>query len=155
MKNHVQQKERVPAYQSKVTQIDQAVFFCYNTSSQRVPVGIVKHFTFCNNDSITFRATHLPVTEIQWQSFAGELHFYNKNIQDSLVLQGIGKVSLNEEVTVLFTIQHAVYNGKHIADTPGARALFVSLLKPSLAFYKKGSELLLQLFRRKTNSVFQ
>jgi len=74
---------------AKVKEIDQATFFCYNESSQKLPVAILKHLDFENDTTIQFSSTYIPLTEHSWNVFAGELHCYKKGMPYSFVLHGI------------------------------------------------------------------
>ncbi|QEC67587.1 hypothetical protein FRZ67_09905 [Panacibacter ginsenosidivorans] len=143
-----------PAYLNKVHTLNQAIFYCYNASSQRVPVGMIYDFTFKDDKTLSFSTNYFPVTEMNWNSFAAELHFYKKNVPGSFVLHGIAFIDNNLSGAVSFYINKAVY-----ADEPAPvleKSLFSALFKPYLTFYRKSSELLLHPFKRKTTTgVFQ
>lgn len=143
-----------PPYVSKVGLLNQAVFYCYNASSQRVPVGMIYDFTFKDDTTLIFRTKYFPVTEMNWNSFAAELHFYKKNVPGSFVLHGVAVLDNSVSGTVLFTVNNAVY-----ADVPAPfleKGLLSALFKPYLTFYRKSSELLMYPFKRKTTTgVFQ
>jgi len=89
---------------NKVKEIDQATFFCYNESSQKLPVAILKHLDFENDTTISFTSTYLPLTEQSWNVFAGELRCYKKGMPFSFVLHGIA-VSDIAAGRITFTVQ--------------------------------------------------
>jgi hypothetical protein len=143
-----------PAYLSKVQQLNQAIFYCYNASSQKVPVGMIYDFTVTNDNTLLFNTSYFPVTEMSWNSFAAELHFYKKNIPGSFVLHGVAVLENSISGAVLFSIQHAEYS--HEPSTASQKNILTALFKPYLSFYKKSSELLMYPFKRKTTTgVFQ
>jgi hypothetical protein len=143
-----------PPYISKVGKLNQAIFYCYNASSARIPVGMVFDFTFKDNKTLIFKTKYFPVTEMCWNSFAAELHFYKKNVPGSFVLHGIAVLDNSVSGTVSFTVDRAVY-----AEEPRPvleKKLMSALFKPYINFYRKSSELLLYPFKRKTTTgVFQ
>ena len=152
MERHLQETQ--PIYINKVQELNQAVFYCYNSSAQRIPVGMVHDFTFTDSDTVLFYTNYFPVVEMQWNSFAAELHFYKKGTTESVTLHGIGIIESGTSGTVLFSIQHVEYAG--LAAKVSAKTLLSNLFKPYLSFYKKSSDLLLQPFKRKsTTGVFQ
>lgn len=143
-----------PAYISKVQQLNQAIFYCYNASSQRVPVGMMYDFTFKDDKTLMLHTKYFPVTEMSWDSFAAELHFYKKNVPDSFVLHGVALLEKDNRGAISFRIQHVEY--AHQPAILSDRNIFSALFKPYLAFYKKSSELLMHPFKRKTTTgVFQ
>lgn len=143
-----------PAYISKVQQLNQAIFYCYNASSEKIPVGMMYDFTFKDDKTLLFNTGYFPVTEMNWNSFAAELHFYKKNMPGSFVLHGVAVLDSINYGAVLFNIQHAEYT---YDSTPvSEKGILSSLFKPYIAFYKKSSELLMSPFKRKsTTGVFQ
>ncbi len=48
------QKLEPPTYIEMVHKLNQAIFYCYNESSERLPVGMVRDFTFKNNNTLLF-----------------------------------------------------------------------------------------------------
>jgi len=143
-----------PLYLAKVPKLNQAIFYCYNASSQRIPVGMISDFTFKDDDTLLFNVKYFPVTEMCWDSFAAELHFYRKGESGSFVLHGVAVLDSNNKNAVVFNIQSAVY-----ADEPVQafqKSLFTTLFKPYINLYRKSSELLMHPFKRKTaTGVFQ
>jgi len=138
-------------YTDKVLKLNQAIFYCYNASSERVAVGMIKDFTFRDNTSLCFTTKYFPVTEMNWNSFAGELYFYNKDTHEKFVLHGIAVVEHQHTNTVMFTVISS--EGDMAEDNA---TLLSTLYKSYLALYKKSSELLMLPFRRKTTTqIFQ
>jgi len=145
---------KTPEHVNKVHALNQAIFYCYNSSSQRIPVGMIYDFTFKDDDTLLFNAKYFPVTEMYWDSFAAELHFYKKGIPGSFVLHGVAVVNNNSLNAVTFTIHDAVYANERAKIS--RKKLMANLFKPYMDFYRKSSELLLHPFKRKsTTGVFQ
>lgn len=144
MEQHLQPK--TPAYKAMVTELNQGIFFCYNESSERLPVSMVKGFTFEDDKTIAFTINYFPLTEKIWNVFAAELHLYKKGIPFSVVLHGIAIVSDAENNLVQFTIQNAEYFEQVIISDSSKLS---SLFKPYIHFYRKSSELLSHTFSRK------
>lgn len=141
------QQPEIPAYMEMVSKLNQAIFYCYNESSERLPVSIIHDFIFKDNTTLRFNITYFPPIEHMWDVFAGELHFYKKGIAYSVVLHGVAAVCDIEQGIVEFTIQNAKYFEQgDIVDTHFLSSLF----KPYLDFYRKGSELFSNTFNRKT-----
>lgn len=141
------QQPDVPAYVEMVSKLNQAIFYCYNESSERLPVNIVRGFNFKNEKTLCFTINYFPLTEKIWDVFAAELHFYKKGMPFSVVLHGIAVVSDVQNSIVEFNIQNVEYFEQgDIADNH-----FLSyLLKPYLDFYRKSSELFSATFSKKT-----
>ena len=141
------QQPDVPAYVEMVSKLNQAIFYCYNESSERLPVNIVHDFNFKNNKTVCFTINYFPLTEKIWDVFAAELHFYKKGMPFSVVLHGIAIVSDVENSLVEFNIQNAEYFEQgDVADNH----FLSSLIRPYLDFYRKGSELFSATFSRKS-----
>jgi hypothetical protein len=141
----------LPAYIDMVHKLSQAIFYCYNESSERLPVGMVNGFTFKNNYTLSFRITYFPPTEQLWNVFAAELHFYKKGFPFSVVLYGVAIISDAENNLVQFTIQNAEYFG--FEDEWTDKDFLSSLFKPYIYFYRKSSELLSHSFSRLSANV--
>ena len=142
-----QHQPEPPVYIERVKQLDQAIFYCYNESSQRLPVSSrLNGFLFRDEKALIFNTNYFPVTENAWNVFAAELHFYKKGIPGSLILHGIAVIDNMESGSVQFNIQHAEY-----FDYPGFKndTLLSLLLKPYTYFYRKSAELLQHTFKRK------
>lgn len=137
----------------KVLKLNQAIFYCYNASSQRVAVGMVNNFTFPADNVLCFTTNYFPVTEMNWHSFAAELHFYKKDFPESFVLHGVAVIEHTHTNTVMFTICDAAFSGTEINSE---KSLFSTIYKSYITLYRKSSELLMQPFKRKTETgIFQ
>jgi hypothetical protein len=142
------QLPEMPAYIDMVRKLSQAIFYCYNESSERLPVGMVNRFSVKNDCTLSFRITYFPPTEQLWKVFAAELHFYKKGFPFSVVLSGVAIISDVKNNLVQFTIQRAEYFG--FDDEWTDKDFLSSLFKPYIYFYRKSSELLSHSFTRKS-----
>lgn len=141
------QQPDVPAYIEMVSKLNQALFYCYNESSERLPVNIVRDFNFKDEKTVCFTINYFPLTEKIWDVFAAELHFYKKGMPFSVVLHGIAIISDVNNSLVEFNIQNTEYFEQgDISDNHFLSSLF----KPYLDFYRKGSELFSATFSKKT-----
>ena len=139
-------QSKLPAYIDMVHKLSQAIFYCYNESSERLPVDMVNGFTFKNNCTLSFRVTYFPPTEQLWNVFAGELYFYKKGSPFSVVLYGVAIISDAENNLIQFTIQNAEYFG--FDDEWTDKDFLSSLFKPYIYLYRKSSELLFHSFSK-------
>src|SRR4051812_24286312 len=146
-------QSELPAYIDMVHKLSQAIFYCYNESSERLPVGMVNGFTFKNNCTLSFRITYSPPTEQLWDVFAGELHFYKKGFPFSVVLYGVAIISDAENNLVQFTIKNVEYFA--FVDEWTNKDFLSSLFKPYIYFYRRSSEFISHSFMRKgiTNTL--
>jgi hypothetical protein len=144
MEQHLQPD--APAYIEMVPELNQGIFFCYNESSEKLPVSMVTVFTFKDHHTVTFAINYFPLTEQVWNVFAAELHLYKKGIPFSIVLHGIAIISDAENNLVQFTIHNAEYFEQIIISDS---SMLSSLFKPYIYFYRKSSELLSHTFSRK------
>lgn len=142
-----------PLYVEKVQQMQQAIFYCYDASSKRLPVSIISNFNFKDDQTLLFATRYFPVTETAWNSFAAELHFHKKGLAESVILHGVAVIDHKSQGNVLFSIHHAEYAGEQTESAD--KGLLSSLFKPYIYFYRKSSELLMYPFRKKTSEVFQ
>ena len=135
-----------PAYVSMVPKLNQAIFFCFNESSEKLPVSVVKEFVFKDERTLLFNVNYFPLTESRWNVFAAELHLYKKGMPFSVVLNGIAVITDAEKSLVKFTIHDAEYfQQRNIPDD----GVLSTLFKPYIHFYRKSSELLSHTFSRK------
>jgi hypothetical protein len=138
-----------PAYLEMVPKLNQGIFFCFNESSERLPVSMVKGFSFNDHNTLTFSINYFPLTEQIWNVFAAEMHLYKKGIPFSIVLHGIAMISDVQNSLVQFTIQKAEYFEQPVISD----GVLSTLFKPYMYFYRKGSELLSHTFSKKTLST--
>src|SRR3982751_1920403 len=87
---------------AKVSCFDNAVFYCINSSSQRVPAGIVKNISLLVDNKIEFELSHFPVLENNWNVFAAELHLYKKGLPFNMTLHGTSWFINQNELKVQF-----------------------------------------------------
>src|SRR5215471_1824675 len=127
----------LPAYIDMVHKLNQAIFYCYNESSERLPVGMINGFSFRNDYTLSFCTSYFPPTEEVWNVFAAELHFYKKGIPFSVVLYGVAIINDVKNNLVQFSIQNAEYFGFENEATD--KDFLSSLFKPYIYFYRKSS----------------
>ncbi len=89
---------------AKISQFDNAVFYCINSSSQRVPVGVVKNISSLADNKIEFELSHFPVLENNWNVFAAELHLYKKGLLFNMILHGTSWFINQNELKVQFKV---------------------------------------------------
>lgn len=139
-----------PAYVEMVSKVNQAIFFCYNESSERLPVSIVNDFLFIDEKTLTFNVSFFPMTEKIWDVFAAELFFYKKGFSYSLILHGVAVVSDPASNLIRFNIQHPEY---FMQAEVNDNNFLTSLVKPYLDFYRKGTEIFSTTFNKKLLST--
>ena len=94
----------------KIAYFDNAVFYCMDASTQRMPAGVVNNFTILPENIIEFSLKHIPVLEQPWNVFAGELYFYKKGLSFNMNIHGTAWLVSKDELTVQFKalyIEHA------------------------------------------------
>ena len=89
---------------AKISQFDNAVFYCINSSSQRVPVGMIKNISLLADNRIEFEVSHFPVLENNWNVFAAELHLYKKGLSFNMNLHGTAFFVNQNELKVQFKV---------------------------------------------------
>jgi hypothetical protein len=146
------QEPVAPAYLEMVSKLNQGIFYCYNESSVRLPVSMVRDLKFKDEKTLCFSVTYFPLTEQVWNVFASELHLYKKGISYSVILTGVSVVNSLEKNLVEFNIQHAEYFEQGEIEDNG---FLNSLFKPYIYFYRKSSEFLSSAFNKKniTNAL--
>lgn len=140
-----------PPYIAMANALQQAMFYCFNDASERIPVGRIEAFNFIDDNTIQLSTNYFPVTEKSWNVFAAELHFYKKGMPESLQLHGIAIFENMAEGKVQFNVKNAAYfvNSKQVKPD---QSFIATLLKPYLYFYKKSTELLQFTFKKKSTS---
>ncbi len=96
----------------KFSQFENAVFYCINESSKKLPVGVVRNFSFLSDNRLEFSLTNFPVLEQNWNVFAAELHFYKKGLSYNITVHGTAWFVNDNDLTVQFKILHTEYFGK-------------------------------------------
>ena len=94
---------------TKIQQFDNAVFYCINSSSQRLPVGMVRKVSVIGENKLEFSLTHFPVLENSWNVFAAELHFYQKGLYFNMDLHGTAWFVSPNDLTVQFNVIQTDY----------------------------------------------
>ncbi len=93
----------------KAQKIQQAMVFCYDDASNRIPIGLISSCTIQADNIISFEVVYFPVMDIQWNIFATELHFYKKEFPFSVMLYGIARFDNEHPGQVIFTLQRGDY----------------------------------------------
>ena len=73
-----QHQPEPPVYIERVQQLNQAIFYCYNESSERLPVSRVSDFTFEDDTTVSFNTNYFPVTENDMERFCSRITFLQK-----------------------------------------------------------------------------
>src|ERR1043166_6138182 len=99
-------------YLSRIQDFNYAVFYCINSASQRLPVGMVRNILVLPDNKLEFTLSHFPVLENSWNVFAAEMHFYQKGLSFSMDLFGTAWFVSQDELTVQFKLAHAECFGR-------------------------------------------
>ena len=91
---------------NNITHFDNAVFYCVNSSSQRVPVGVVRNVSVLPDNKLEFTLSNFPVLENSWNVFAGELYFYKKGLSFNMTVHGTAWFTNKDDLTVQFKVLH-------------------------------------------------
>ena len=97
------------SFLTKIQHFENAVFYCINSSSQRLPVGMVRNVSIIGENKLQFSVSHFPVLENCWNVFAGELHFYKKGLSFSMDMHGTAWFVDPNELTVQFNVLQTDY----------------------------------------------
>ena len=131
---------------ARVKELDQATFFCFNESSQKLPVAILRHLNFENDNTLSFACNYFPLTEESWNVFAGELHCYKKGVPYSFVVHGVA-ISDMSAGKVSFTIQHIESFGLESVEENN-QSVFALITKPYKFLFQKSASII-SSFRKK------
>ena len=131
---------------TKIKEIGQATFFCFNESSQKLPVAIVKHLDFENDTTIRFNCTYIPLTEQPWDIFGAELHCYKKGMPYSFVLHGIA-ISDVAAGQITFTIKYIESFGEINVEENNQSML--AMLAWPVKYFSQKSAAFISAFRKK------
>jgi hypothetical protein len=121
----------------KIAYFDNAVFFCMNASSERVPAGVVNNFTILPEGIIEFSLKHIPVLEQPWNVFAGELYFYKKGLSFNMNLHGTAWLVNKDELTVQFKTLYIESNGAIEEKPYSLQETLVDFFSNTGMFFKK------------------
>ena len=122
---------------ANIQQIGQAVFYCFNESSQKIPVSIVHDADFVSNDIIEFSVSRIPLTAHDWNIFAGELYFYRKGIPFSYKLHGITYIKSMHPLKMQFKIMQTEYTGQEQLHHFSLKEAVTEFLSTTGLFFKK------------------
>lgn len=126
---------------ARIKEIDQATFFCFNESSQKLPVAVLKHLEFENDNTLSFACSYFPITEQRWDVFAGELRCTKKGFPFSFVLHGIAAINDLSSGKVRFTIQHIESFGLENVEENN-QSVFALITKPYKYFFQKSASII-------------
>lgn len=124
-------------FNNRIHAIGQAVFYCQNESSQKIPVCVVTDAFFSANDTIEFSASRFPLMENDWNIFGGELDFYKKGLPFSYKLHGIAIVKSVQPLTIQFKIKQTEYTGTEAEHHYSLLAILSSFFSSTGSFIKK------------------
>ena len=120
-----------------ISRFDNAVFYCMNSASQRVPVGVVKNVTILPDNRLEFSLSHFPVLENSWNVFAGELHFYKKGLSFNMTVHGTAWFVSADELTVQFKVLYVESFGQPEAKNYSLQDTLTDFINNTSLFFKK------------------
>ncbi len=136
----MEHRNSTPDHVEKLLQINQAMFYCYNEQSEKIPVCLVNRFSFDGNYTLVFATKNFPSDAVNWESFAGEMHFYKKGVPYSFVLHGVVRLTADmEEGNVHFTISQIDYFERPGVKDADFNGMLSVLLKPYRYLFLKES----------------
>ena len=121
----------------KIAYFDNAVFFCMNASSERVPAGVVNDFIILPENIIEFTLKHIPVLEQPWNVFAGELYFYKKGLSFNMNIHGTAWLANKDELTVQFKALYIESSGEPEVKPYSLQETLVDFFSNTGMFFKK------------------
>jgi hypothetical protein len=99
-------------YQQKLLQLSQGMLYIYNETGEKLPVAVIRGFSFDAEGNVHFDVAGLPLIAGSWQSYAAELNCYKKGVPYSIQLSGTAFIDRNEKVHIQFNIQQIDYCGE-------------------------------------------
>jgi len=96
----------------QIAHFENAVFYCINSSSQRIPVGVVRNVSVLPDNRLEFTLSHFPVLENTWNIFAGELYFYKKGLAFNMNVHGTAWFISKDDLTVQFKVLYVESSGE-------------------------------------------
>jgi hypothetical protein len=141
--HHTQQTD----YLRKIKELDQATFFCFNESSQKLPVAIIRHLDFVDDNTLLFDCSYFPLVEKTWDVFAAELHCYKKGMPYSFVLHGVAIISDAATLRVTFTIQHVESFDPTVQDD-GKQTILTLITWPYKYIAQMGSSIIGNIWKK-------
>lgn len=121
----------------KISRFDNAVFYCINESSQKMPVGFVRNFSFSGDNILEFSISNFPVLEYSWNVFAAELYFHKKGLSFNMTLHGMAWFVNQNDLTVQFKILHTEYFGRPEMKTYSLQDSLSDFFSNTGLFFKK------------------
>jgi hypothetical protein len=120
-----------------IARFDNAVFYCINASSQRIPVDIVSNVSVLADNRLEFSLKHFPVLENSWNIFSGELHFYKKGLSFNLNVHGTAWFTSTDELTVQFKVLYVESFGYPEIKHYSLQDTLVDFFSTTSLFFKK------------------
>lgn len=121
----------------KVSHFDNAVFYCMNASSERVPVGVISNITSLADNKLEFTVSHFPVLENSWNVFAAELHFYKKGLPFNMKVHGTAWFTSKDDLTVQFNVLHVESFGQPEVKPYSLQETIADFFSTTSLFFKK------------------
>ena len=121
----------------KISHFDNGIFYFINSSSPRVPAGIVHHVSVLPDDKLEFTLSHFPVLEEPWNVFAAEFHFYKKGLPFNMNLHGTAWFTNKDDLTVQFKVLYVESFGQPEIKNYSLQHTLVDFFSPTGLFFKK------------------
>jgi hypothetical protein len=121
----------------KLSQFENAVFYCMNQSSERVPVCVVRNISVLSDNRLEFSLSHFPVIENFWNVFACELYFYKKGIFYSMNVHGTAWFKNTDDLTVQFKVLYIETAGSPEIKPYSFQDSIVEFFSNTSLFFKK------------------
>ncbi|MBV9961051.1 MAG: hypothetical protein JO072_02285 [Parafilimonas sp.] len=122
---------------AKISQFDNAVFYCMNASSERIPVGVISNVAILPDNKLEFTVSHFPVLENSWNVFAAELHFYKKGLPFNLRVHGTAWFTSKDDLTVQFNTLHVESFGQPEERAYSLQETIAEIFSTTSLFFKK------------------
>ena len=122
---------------AKISRFDNAVFYCINENSNKMPVGVVSNFSFSGENILEFTLSNFPVLEQSWNVFAAELHFYKKGLSFNMNMHGTSWFINPNELTVQFKILHTEFFGREEVKPYSLHESLTGFISTTGMFLKK------------------
>ncbi len=120
-----------------ITRFDNAVFYCINQSSERIPVAVVRNVAILPDKRLQFSLSHFPVLENRWNVFAGELYFYKKGIPFNMNIHGTAWFVSDDDLTVQFKVLYVESAGLFEVKEYSLQNSLVDFLSNTSLFFKR------------------
>src|SRR6478735_2565797 len=120
-----------------ISRFENAVFYCINQSSQRIPVAVVKNISMLSDNRLEFSLSHFPVLENFWNVFAGELYFYQKGLSFNMNVHGTAWFKGTDDLTVQFKVLYVESAGMAEVRTYTLHETLSDFFSNTSLFFKK------------------